>query len=91
MKTAIVIADGIKQIMFTPENESEKQALKMITPDQDITVDIKTGSFFDGHSFPESAAGYIVSECNGGHLRAYQDTNSLMLVLRPKESKNEVK
>lgn len=41
MKTAIIIADGIKQVMFTPENDSEKQALKMITPQDNITVEIR--------------------------------------------------
>lgn len=86
MKTAIVIADGIKQIMFTPENESEKQALKMITPDQEITVDIRQGNFYT--TMPPSAAGYMVAKCNGDYLRAYDSEESLMLVLRPKEGKS---
>ncbi len=85
MKTAIIISDGVKQIMFTPENESEKQALKLITPQDDITVETKEGSLFDNHSTPKSAIGYTVSECKGGYLRAYEDTDSLMIVLRPKK------
>jgi len=84
MKTAIVIADGIKQIMFTPENESERQALKMITPDDDISLDIKMGTFYDSYSRPASAEGYTVRKCQGDYLRAYRDEDSLMLVLRPK-------
>lgn len=83
MKTAIIIADGIKQIMFTPENDSEKQALKMITPQDDITLETHTGTFYN--SSPESAKGYTVSECKGGYLRAFEDKNSLMIVLRPKK------
>lgn len=82
MKCAIVIADGIKQIMFTAETDSEKQALKMITTEEDISVDIKTGCFYQ--STPPSASGYMVSESKGGYLRAYECSESLMLVLRPK-------
>lgn len=83
MKTAIIIADGIKQIMFTPENESEKQALQMITPQDDITLETHTGTLYDRS--PDSAKGYTVNECKGGYLRAYENTDSLMLVLRPKK------
>lgn len=87
MKTAIIIADGIKQIMLTPENDSEKQALKMITPQDDITLETHTGTLYDRS--PASAKGYTVSQCNGGYLRAYEDTDSLMLVLRPKNVNKE--
>ncbi len=83
MKTAIIIADGIKQIMFTPENDSEKQALKMITPDDDISLEVKEGTFYD--SAPDSAKGYTVNECKGGYLRAFDSEDSLMLVLKPKK------
>lgn len=85
MKTAIIIADGIKQIMLTPENDSERQALKMITPQDNITLETKTGTLYDRS--PESAKGYVVRKCKGGYLRAYEDEDSLMLVLRPKETK----
>lgn len=30
MKVAIIFSGGVKQINFTPENEGEKQALKLI-------------------------------------------------------------
>lgn len=85
MKCAIIIADGIKQIMFTPENESEKMALKMITIDDDIIVEVKEGTLYDGGHVPESAKGYVVSKCQGGYLRAYPQEDSLMLVLRRRE------
>jgi hypothetical protein len=82
MKTAIIIAEGIKQIMFTPENDSERQALKMITPDDDISIEVKHGTFYD--TTPISARGYTVQKCQGGFLRAYDSEESLMLVLKRK-------
>ena len=38
MKTSIVFSEGTKQIIFTPENDDERQALKMITPDDNIKL-----------------------------------------------------
>jgi len=63
LKTAIIIADGIKQIMFTPENPSEKLALSMITVDDNISIEIKTGTFYS-HT-PKCAQGYTVQKCQG--------------------------
>ena len=68
--------------MFTPENDSEKQALKMITPDDNIELAIKEGSF---HGHDISAASYHVGMCQGGYLRAWEDKDSIMLVLTPKK------
>ena len=87
MKTAIIIAEGIKQVMFTPENDVEKQALKMITPQDNITVETQTGTLYD--RTPKCARGYTVQKCKGDYLRAYEDENSLMLVLRPKEKEQK--
>lgn len=81
MKTAILITDGVKQIMFTPETDSEKQALKMISPDEEIHTVIKTGSFSDK---PE-IFGAKVYECRGGYYRAEEDVDSVMFVLTPKK------
>jgi hypothetical protein len=69
--------------MFTPETEQEKTALKLITPDDEISVDIREGQFFD--SVPPSARGYMVEECKGGYYRAFSCANSLMIILRPKK------
>lgn len=82
MKTAIIIANGIKQIMLTPETDSERYALSMITLDDNITVESKMGNFYT--NAPASAAGYTVHMCQGGYLRAYDNAESLMLVLTPK-------
>lgn len=84
MKTAIIISAGIKQIMFTPENDSEKMALKMITTDDDISIEVKSGTLFDRGYTPKSALGYTVQKCRGDYLRAYEDEDSLMLVLKKK-------
>lgn len=85
MKVAIVIADGIRQVMFTSENPMEQQALDMLgKPDQSISIDIKQGGFYQG--MPSSAHGFSVAETQGGYLRAYADSKtSLMLVLRDKK------
>lgn len=83
MKCALIIANEIKQIMLTPETEEEKAALGLITPNQDISVDIKRGTMFD--QSPDSSAGYVVKTCRGEYSRAYEDDESVMLVLRPKK------
>lgn len=85
MKTAIIISEGVKQIMFTPENDTEKQALKMFTPDDDIKMEVKQGSFHSGLS-PQ---GYRVQMCMGGYLRAWDSEDSLMLVLTPRSQESE--
>lgn len=85
MKTAILLADGVKQIMFTPETENEKEALKMITVDDDIHTVIKRGNFY-GES--EEIFGVDIYECQGGYLRAEQNTESVMFVLTPKKDKS---
>ena len=88
MKCAVVIADGVKQIMFTPENKSEKLALSMINVDDDISVERKKGSFYDGFR-DHQARGYNVALCQSGYLRAFEDADSLMLVLKPKKEDEE--
>ena len=84
MKTAIIIADGIKQIMFTPENDSEKQAIKLITSDHNVSVEFKETRFYNDGQSPECARGYIIEKSAGGPLRAYENEESLMLVLTPR-------
>lgn len=81
MKTSIILSDGLKQIMLTPENDNEKQALKMIAPEDDISIEVKQGQFSD----KPSVLGYDIHECQGGWLRAWEDKDSVMLMLRPKK------
>lgn len=84
MKCAVVIADGVKQIMFTPENKSEKFALSMIDEKDIISVETRQGTFY-GDYRDNQLKGYNVALCRAGYLRAYEDSDSLMLVLREKE------
>jgi hypothetical protein len=80
MKTAILIANGVKQIMFTAENNAEKEALKYISPDDDIHTVVKRGSFYDG----DEIFGVNIYECRGGYMRAEQSKESVMFILTPK-------
>ena len=66
MKTAIYIEDGLVQLVLTPEGEFEKNALTTLK-DKPIETNIYQGSF---------------KECRGGHIRMYQDQDSLFLVNR---------
>lgn len=81
MRTAILLADGVKQIMFTPETENERQALGLITADDDIHTIVKKGSFYGG----EKVFGVNIYTCQGGYMRAEQDEESVMFVLTPKK------
>ena len=88
MKTRILLADGVKQIMFTPETENEKEALKLITVNDDIHTVIKRGSFAAYDT--DKVFGADVYECQGGYYRAQQDTESVMFVLTPKKNEPPV-
>lgn len=80
MKTAILITNNVKQIMFTPENDSEKEALSYISTEDNIHTVIKKGSFYDG----DEIFGVDIYECQGGYYRAQNKTDSVMFVLTPK-------
>jgi hypothetical protein len=85
MKTAILITDQVKQIMFTAENDAEKEALSYISPDDDIHTVIKVGTFVDARH--DRVFGANVYECQGGYYRAEEQENSVMFVLTPKTKK----
>ena len=80
MKTAILLTNGEKQIMFTPENDTEREALKYFTPSDDIQLIVKRGSFGDS----DRIYGVNISLCQGGYYRPFEDRESVMLVLRHK-------
>lgn len=46
MKTAIYIEDGVVQLVLTPENEFEKNAMRSFE-NKDIDAKIFTGTFYD--------------------------------------------
>ena len=81
MKTSILITKDVKQIMFTPESDAEREALKYISPNDEIHTVIKTGVFSDK---PE-VFGADVYECQGGYYRAQEQKDSVMFVLTPKK------
>lgn len=80
MKTAILITQGVKQIMFTPENDAEKEALSYISPNDEIHTVIKRGTF----GSDDQIFGVDVYECRGGYYRAEEQEDSVMFVLTPK-------
>ena len=82
MKTAILITEGEKQIMFTPENDSEKEALKYISPHDEIHTIIKKGTFSD----ISTVFGANIYKCRGDYYRAEENEESIMFVLTPKET-----
>jgi hypothetical protein len=83
MKTAIIITDGLKQIMFTPENEVEKEVLKLFTVNDNISIEPKRGTLYDEP--PECARGYTMAKSSGNYYRAYECEESLMFILKPKK------
>jgi len=46
MKTAIYIEDGVVQLVLTPENEFEKNAMRSFE-NKEISTKIFTGTFYD--------------------------------------------
>lgn len=85
MKTAVIFCDGTKQIIFTPENDSEKFALGMLTANDDIELLLKSGGFGDEYNEPFTAT---VNHCQSGFLRLYGEEYSRILVLRPKQKES---
>lgn len=63
MKTAIYIEDGVVQLVLTPQNEFEKNALKSFERG-DLETKIMSGSFY---------------ECGGGWTRHSTNDTSLIL------------
>lgn len=79
MKISIVIAEGEKQIMMTPETDHEKQALKWIAPKDNITVACLWGTYDD----KPSHFSYNTQKCHGGYLRRFAQEDSLMFIISP--------
>jgi len=82
MKVAIIFSEGIKQINLTPENDDEKHALRLISPNDNIELAVKSGSFGEEKYKPFTVD---VNRCQGGYLRAFESKESVMLVLTPKK------
>ena len=77
MKISLVITEGAKQIMMTPETEHERAALRMIAPGDTLRTVSQWGSFGDERKH----VSYQVGKCEGGYYRAFETRDSLMLVI----------
>lgn len=76
MKTAIIISGDIKQIMFLPENDTEKAIVKLFTA-KNVTIEaIETG--------PPSRGSFIC-ETRGGYLRPDESFAAVALVIKPQK------
>lgn len=69
MKIALVITDGIEQFVLTPETDTEKMLVNLLTTGQ-RQVSIKRGGFY---------------ECRGGWYRQNANDDSAIICLRPKQ------
>lgn len=87
MKISIVIVEGAKQIMMTPETDHEKDSLKFINHDDKLEVVSRWGKFCDRKE--SQHAGLQTQECRGDYLRAFSDEYSLMFLIKDKKKKDE--
>lgn len=85
MKIAVLLVDGAKQIMLTPETDHEKTALKMIAPTDKIEAVTKWGHYGEG----ERHAGVEIGKCQGGYYREFSNSESLMFVVTSKKEEGE--
>lgn len=75
MKIAFVMMDGLEQFVLTPESETEKRLVDMLTKRGDDTeLSIHRGSFY---------------HCQGGWFRQGGSEDSAILCLRPAAAKDE--
>jgi len=64
MKTAIYVADGVTQLVITPETAFEKESVAQFEK-KSLSVKIMSGSFY---------------ECRGGYLRQGSDQSLMLRV-----------
>lgn len=80
MKSAIVLMDGVAQVMLWGETPGEKAALGLFEPSKQFEIVVKHGSFIDDRS-----VGYTVGFSSAGYLRTWEDSeDAVMLVITPK-------
>ena len=87
MKISILLTDGAKQIMLTPETDHEKQALKMIAPTDEIKIATKWGQYDRDYKH----TGVYIDKCQGGYYREFENSESLMFIVGPKEEDKNVR
>jgi len=84
MKISVVIADGVKQVMMTPESDHEREALRWIAPSDSVEIATAKWGTFDDEA---KHYAYNAAMCQAGYLRRFATENSLMFVLKPKDKK----
>jgi len=82
MKISIVLVEGAKQIMLTPETKHEKQALRFINPEDTLKVVSRWGTFANDYQH----AKLQVEKCRGDYLRAFSEEDSLMFLIEDVET-----
>lgn len=87
MKISILITNGAKQIMLTPETEHEKQALKFIQPDDKLVAVSKWGTF----TGVKELVGVSIKKAQGGYYRGYESEESLLFVIENEEVITNIK
>lgn len=79
MKISIVIAEGIKQVMMTPESDHEREALKWISATDKIDIAQQWGTYDD----KPTHFSYNTDMSKAGYLRRFAEKDSLMFVITP--------
>lgn len=85
MKISVVIIEGAKQIMLTPETDHEKESLSYINPDSKVNIVMKNGSFGD----EDSHANYQIDKCLGGYYRPFHSEDSIMFIIKDEKKEDE--
>jgi len=78
MKVSLLIIDGVKQIILTPESKHEKECLAYISPGSKLETVLKTGTFMGVDELDR----YSFSECQGGWYRRYGDSESVAFIIK---------
>lgn len=88
MKFDLIITDGVTQLNMTPESDHEKTILGLFNEKVDLSVVVKRGSFYDERK--QQPFSVDISRCAGGYLRAFDSTDSVMLVITEKPKQNTI-
>lgn len=83
MKTTIIFSEGVKQINLIPETDDERMALSFFTPNDNIDLAVRSGSFGEAKFKPFTVS---FKECVGKYIRTYDSSVGIMLILSPKEN-----
>ena len=86
MKTAIYIEEGVVQLVITPEEDFEKNALSVFQ-ERELDAKIFSGSFYDCRGGWVSQSGYYTP----GFMGADNNDKSLILQIKTTEDNQGIK